>query len=175
MRDLLSKEKELRKKGFADKQIEETVAFLRQKGVETVWDVQAAYDSGLFGLTDRCSFGSHGLCCRNCNLGPCRLDGEDIPFHMKLAVPKTNRSTCGKTADHVVEKAAAIYMGVIALGITTHIGVTPKLGGSPYVINMLTKEMENITGSRLIIEIDPKESAKAMINHIQKKRDELGI
>ena len=81
MRDSLKKEKELRKKGFADKQIEETVAFLRQKGVETVWDVQAAYDSGLFGLTERCSFGSHGLCCRNCNLGPCRLDGEDIPFH----------------------------------------------------------------------------------------------
>ncbi len=102
MRNSLSKEKELRKKGFADKQIEETVGFLRQKGVETVWDVQAAYDSGLFGLTERCSFGSHGLCCRNCNLGPCRLDGEDIPFHMKLAVPKTSRSTCGKTADQMV-------------------------------------------------------------------------
>jgi carbon-monoxide dehydrogenase catalytic subunit len=40
---------------------------------------------------------------------------------------------------------------------------------------MLTKELENITGSTLIIEIDPKESAKAMINHIQKKRKELGI
>jgi carbon-monoxide dehydrogenase catalytic subunit len=66
-------------------------------------------------------------------------------------------------------------MGVISLGITTHIGVTPKLGGSPYVINMLTKQMENITGSSLIIEIDPKESAKAMISHIQKKRKELGI
>jgi len=78
-------------------------------------------------------------------------------------------------AEHVVEKAAAIYMGVISLGITTHIGVTPKLGGSPYVINLLTKELENITGSTLIIEIDPKESAKAMINHIQKKRKELGI
>ncbi len=78
-------------------------------------------------------------------------------------------------AEHVVEKASAIYMGVIALGITTHVGVTPKLGGSPYVINMLTKEMENITGSRLIIEIEPKDSAKAMINHIQKKRNELGI
>lgn len=66
-------------------------------------------------------------------------------------------------------------MGIISLGITTHIGVTPKLGGSPYVINMLTKELENITGSTLIIEIDPMESAKAMINHIRKKRKELGI
>ncbi len=69
MRNSLSKEKELHKKGFADKQIEETVGFLHQKGVETVWDVQAAYDSGLFGLTERCSFGSHGLCCRTVTWG----------------------------------------------------------------------------------------------------------
>ena len=66
-------------------------------------------------------------------------------------------------------------MGVIPLGRTIHIGVILKLVGSPYVINMLTKELENITGSTLIIEIDPKESAKAMINYIQKKRKELGI
>ena len=87
MQKWLKKEKELRGKGIADKQIEETVAFLRQKGIDTVWDVQAAYDSSLFGLKDRCSFGSHGLCCRNCNLGPCRLGGEEISFHTKLAAP----------------------------------------------------------------------------------------
>jgi hypothetical protein len=34
MRNSLSKEKELRKKGFADKQIEETIGFLRQKGLK---------------------------------------------------------------------------------------------------------------------------------------------
>ena len=50
MQKWLEKEKELRGKGIADKQIEETVAFLRQKGIDTVWDVQAAYDSSLFGL-----------------------------------------------------------------------------------------------------------------------------
>lgn len=141
MRNSLSKEKELRKKGFADKQIEETVDFLRQKGVETVWDVQAAYDSGLFGLTEKCSFGSHGLCCRNCNLGPCRLDGEDIPFHMKLAVPKTSRSTCGKTADQMV---SGMFLQTVLRGTSSHVGHTIHV-------------------------------AKAMINHIQKKRNELGI
>jgi predicted GNAT family acetyltransferase len=38
MQKWLEKEKELRGKGIADKQIEETVAFLRQKGIDTVWD-----------------------------------------------------------------------------------------------------------------------------------------
>ena len=119
MKKWLEKEKELRKKGFADNQIKETVAFLRQKGIDTVWDVQAAYDSGLFGLKDRCSFGSHGLCCRNCNLGPCRLDGEELPLHLKFSVPDVRRSSCGKTADSMV---AGMFLQTVLRGTSAHIG-----------------------------------------------------
>jgi carbon-monoxide dehydrogenase catalytic subunit len=119
MQKWLEKEKELRGKGIADKQIEETVAFLRQKGIDTVWDVQAAYDSSLFGLKDRCSFGSHGLCCRNCNLGPCRLGGEDFPLHSKLAAPNLKRSSCGKTADNMV---AGMFLQTVLRGTSAHIG-----------------------------------------------------
>lgn len=119
MQKWLKKERELRKKGFADKQIEETVAFLREKGVETVWGVQAAYDSTLFGLGDRCSFGSHGLCCRNCNLGPCRLGNEELPLHLKFSVPKVNRSSCGKTADSMV---AGMFLQTVLRGTSSHIG-----------------------------------------------------
>ncbi|GJQ59572.1 MAG: anaerobic carbon-monoxide dehydrogenase catalytic subunit [Candidatus Scalindua sp. AMX11] len=119
MQKWLEKEKELRRKGVADKQIEETVAFLRTEGVETVWDVQAAYDSTLFGLGDRCSFGSHGLCCRNCNLGPCRLGSEELPLHLKFSVPKVNRSSCGKTADSMV---AGMFLQTVLRGTSSHIG-----------------------------------------------------
>lgn len=119
MQKWLEKEKELRKKGFVDKQIEETVGYLRKKGVDTVWDVQAAYDSTLFGLGDRCSFGSHGLCCRNCNLGPCRLGSEELPFHMKLSIPRVNRSSCGKTADSMV---AGMFLQTVLRGTSSHIG-----------------------------------------------------
>lgn len=116
---MLEKEKELRKKGFADRQIEETVGFLRQNGIETVWDIQAAYDSSLFGLKDRCGFGSHGLCCRNCDLGPCRLDGEALPLHLKPAAPKVKRSSCGKTADSMV---ASMFLQTVLRGTSAHIG-----------------------------------------------------
>ncbi len=119
MQKWLEKEKALRKKGVADKQIEETVAFLRKRGIETVWDVQAAYGSTLFGLGDRCSFGSHGLCCRNCNLGPCRLGCEELPLHMKFSVPKVNRSSCGKTADSMV---AGMFLQTVLRGTSSHIG-----------------------------------------------------
>ncbi|MCP5004655.1 MAG: anaerobic carbon-monoxide dehydrogenase catalytic subunit [Planctomycetes bacterium] len=119
MRKWLEKEKKLRKKGIADKQIEETVAFLRKEGVETVWDVQDVYDSTLLGLGDRCSFGSHGLCCRNCNLGPCRLGSEELPGHLKFSVPKVNRSSCGKTADSMV---AGMFLQTVLRGTSSHIG-----------------------------------------------------
>jgi carbon-monoxide dehydrogenase catalytic subunit len=103
----------------------------------------------------------------------CAVLASAIADYLNTSIDKL--PLVASAAEHVVEKAAAIYMGVMALGITTHIGVTPKLGGSPYVIDMLTNKLESITGSTLIIEIDPVESAKKMIHHIQKKRRALGI
>jgi carbon-monoxide dehydrogenase catalytic subunit len=119
MKKMLEKEKELRKRGFADKQVEEMVKYLHSKGIETVWDVQAAYDKDFFGLKDRCSFGSYGLCCRNCDMGPCRLDSEDFPFHIKMAAPKARRGTCGKTADSMV---ASMFLQTVLRGTSAHIG-----------------------------------------------------
>lgn len=45
MKEMLDREKKLRKKGFADKQVEEMVGHLRAKGIDTVWGVQNTYDS----------------------------------------------------------------------------------------------------------------------------------
>lgn len=75
-------------------------------------------------------------------------------------------------AEQVVEKAAAIYMGVIGLGITTHIGVTPKIIGSPKVVKMLTEELNDITGSHLMIEVDPSAAASKMIGHMAYREKE---
>ncbi len=119
MKAWLEEEKSLRQNGFADRQIQQTVEFMRQQGMETLWDVQNTYDSGLFGLTDRCSFGSNGLCCRNCNLGPCRLDSDQLPMHMKVAVPDTQRSSCGKTADTMV---AGMFLQTVMRGVSSHVG-----------------------------------------------------
>lgn len=119
MRKMLEKEKGLRRKGFADKQVEEMVKHLHSKGIETVWDVQASYDKDFLGLKDRCSFGSYGLCCRNCDMGPCRLDNEDFPFHIKMAAPKARRGTCGKTADSMV---ASMFLQTVLRGTSAHIG-----------------------------------------------------
>ena len=54
-------------------------------GIETVW---GRYDE----QDPHCGFGVLGLCCKNCNLGPCRID----PFGEGASV-----GTCGANADTI--------------------------------------------------------------------------
>ncbi len=114
---MLDVEKRQRAKGLHDPQMAEMVEHMRSIGVQNVFDVQAAYDSDFLGLKDRCAFGARGLCCRNCNLGPCRLASEDMPHHMQAVSPVLNRSTCGKTADSMV---ASMQLSTALRGAAGH-------------------------------------------------------
>ena len=56
----------------------------------------------------QCGFGLLGICCRNCNMGPCRID----PFGHG-----PTRGTCGATADTIV---ARNILRMIAAGAAAH-------------------------------------------------------
>jgi len=119
MQEGLHQEKELREKGVADPQIHQMREHLYNKNITTIWDIQDAYDADYFGLKDRCPFGSYGLCCRNCDMGPCRLLSEEMPEHVKAVSPGLNRSGCGKTKDSMV---ASMYLQTVIRGVSSHIG-----------------------------------------------------
>ncbi|MDD4262794.1 MAG: carbon monoxide dehydrogenase, partial [Syntrophaceticus schinkii] len=53
-----------------------------QEGIETAWD---RYEK----QQPQCGFGLLGICCRNCNMGPCRID----PFG-----DEPQEGVCGATA-----------------------------------------------------------------------------
>ena len=72
-----------------------------QQGIETAWD---RYEKQL----PQCSFGRLGICCRNCNMGPCRID----PFG-----EGANKGICGATADIIV---ARNLLRTIAAGAAAH-------------------------------------------------------
>ncbi len=82
-----------------------TVAQLLEKaerdGVETAWHRFMAQQP-------QCGFGLLGVCCRNCNMGPCRID----PFGYG-----PTRGTCGATADTIV---ARNLMRALAAGAAAH-------------------------------------------------------
>lgn len=69
--------------------------------IETAWDRYEA-------LQPQCGFGQLGICCRICNLGPCRID----PFG-----EGAQKGVCGATADSI---AARNLIRMIAAGAAAH-------------------------------------------------------
>jgi len=72
-----------------------------EENIETAWD---RYEKQL----PQCSFGQLGVCCRNCNMGPCRID----PFG-----EGAQKGVCGATADIIV---ARNLLRNIAAGAAAH-------------------------------------------------------
>lgn len=73
-----------------------------KQGLETAWD---RYEK----MQPQCGFGELGVCCRNCNMGPCRIS----PF--EDTGPK--KGVCGATADIIV---ARNLIRMIAGGAAAH-------------------------------------------------------
>ncbi len=69
----------------------------RERGIETVWDRSSA--------NVVCKFGSDGVCCKICNMGPCRISA------------KTPKGTCGADADTI---AARNLSRAVAAGTSAH-------------------------------------------------------
>jgi carbon-monoxide dehydrogenase catalytic subunit len=80
---------------------QEMLSVCAKAGLETAWD---RYDR----QQPQCGFGELGLCCRNCNMGPCRID----PFG-----EGPTKGVCGATADIIV---ARNLLRSIAAGAAAH-------------------------------------------------------
>jgi len=89
------------KESSIDPASQEMLSVARQAGIETAWD-------RLEKQQPQCGFGELGLCCRNCNMGPCRID----PFG-----EEATRGVCGATADIIV---ARNLLRSIAAGASAH-------------------------------------------------------
>ncbi len=85
-----------------DPATQEMLARAEELGLETAWD---RYEAQL----PQCGFGELGVCCRNCNMGPCRIS----PFEDEG--PKAG--VCGATADIIV---ARNLIRMIAAGAAAH-------------------------------------------------------
>ena len=80
---------------------QEMLDVCQRSGLETAWD---RYEK----QQPQCGFGELGLCCRNCNMGPCRID----PFG-----EGASKGVCGAGADIIV---ARNLLRMIAAGAAAH-------------------------------------------------------
>jgi len=88
-------------KGSSDPAAEYVLKNAREANIETGWDRFEA-------MQDVCAFGDLGLCCRNCMLGPCRID----PFG-----EGPGKGICGISPDGMV---ARNLCRMVATGASAH-------------------------------------------------------
>lgn len=72
-----------------------------EQDIMTAWD---RYDA----MQPQCGFGQLGICCRNCSMGPCRID----PF-----AEEEQTGICGASADTII---ARNFIRMIAAGAAAH-------------------------------------------------------
>jgi carbon-monoxide dehydrogenase catalytic subunit len=81
----------------------------------------------------------------------------------------------GAAPEWMSEKAISIALYVAASGIFTVLGESFPVMGSPKMRSYLTEGMEDDFGGKLAFQRDPVEAAGLMIDHINAKRDALGL
>ncbi len=81
----------------------------------------------------------------------------------------------GSAPEWMSEKAISIGHYFVSSGVYTVFGGTIPTSGAPVFHDYLSKEMEDIYGGKWDVEADPIKHAWLMIDHIDKKRKELGI
>ncbi len=91
--------------------------------------------------------------------------GEDI----------SDLPVAGAAPEWMSEKAVSIGMYFVASGVFTVIAEPLPVLGAPNLTRYLTDEIENDVGGKWAFERDPIKAARLMIEHIESKRDALGI
>jgi carbon-monoxide dehydrogenase catalytic subunit len=81
----------------------------------------------------------------------------------------------GVCLEWMSEKAIAIGQYFVASGVYTVFGMNSPVTGAPDMLRLLTKEMEELVGARWDFEQNLKKIGKMVMDHIEKKRDALGI
>ena len=85
-------------KRSADKAAQQMINHMADMGIENAWDRLASQ-------LPQCGFGKQGLCCRICNMGPCRIS------------KKSPLGVCGADADTIV---ARNFLRAVAAGASAH-------------------------------------------------------
>jgi carbon-monoxide dehydrogenase catalytic subunit len=91
--------------------------------------------------------------------------GEDI----------SDLPVAGAAPEWMSEKAVSIGMYFVASGVFTIIAEPLPVLGAPNLTHYLTDEIENELGGKWVFERDPIKAAQRMIEHIESKREALGI
>lgn len=81
----------------------------------------------------------------------------------------------GAAPEWMSEKAVSIAFYFVASGVFTVLGKPFPITGSDKLFQFLTEDIEGLVGGKFAFHEDPKRAAEAMIDHIEAKREKLGL
>ena len=90
-------------------------------------------------------------------------------------IETTQLPAVGCAPEWMSEKAVSIANYVVATGIETYLGIDPLVSGSEQMMHLITEGTREMVGAGYIINTDPDELVKAIIDGIEAKRAALGI
>jgi carbon-monoxide dehydrogenase catalytic subunit len=111
-----------------------------------------------------------GSCVDNSRIGD--LVGA-LAAYLKVSIKDLPVAASAPELQH--EKAVSIGVWAVALGLMTHISLPPPVLGSPLVSQVLTADIEGITGGKFYVEGDAHKAAQGILAHIMQKRKGLGL
>ncbi|TFF94359.1 MAG: anaerobic carbon-monoxide dehydrogenase catalytic subunit [Promethearchaeota archaeon] len=77
--------------------------------------------------------------------------------------------------EYMEQKATIDAIFALAFGLYTYVNPVPTITGGPDLVKLLTADCKDITGGILHVETDTVEAVDAMMEHIEKNRNKLGI
>ncbi|UXM84512.1 anaerobic carbon-monoxide dehydrogenase catalytic subunit [Methanococcus aeolicus] len=92
-----------------------------------------------------------------------------------LGVDISDLPVAGSAPEWMSEKAVAIGTYFVASGVYTVLGTIPQILGSAEVAKIILQDAEKLVGGKFAVESDPVKASKLIIEHINRKRDKLGI
>ncbi len=92
-----------------------------------------------------------------------------------LEVDPTELPVAVTAPEYMEQKATIAAIAAIAYGLYTHVSPTPPVSGSENVVKLLTEDVEDLTGGKMVLGDDPEEIAEGIESHIDIKREGLGI
>ena len=90
-------------------------------------------------------------------------------------VPISDLPVAAAAPEYMEQKATIDAIFALALGLYTYVNPVPTMTGGPDLMQLLTEDLKVITGGQLHTETDTNEAVKNILNHIEEKRNKLGI
>jgi carbon-monoxide dehydrogenase catalytic subunit len=90
-------------------------------------------------------------------------------------VPVPDLPLVAAAPEYMEQKATIDAIFALAYGLYTYVNPVPNVTGAPNLVRLLTQELSDVTGGLLDVEMDAEKAADNLLNHIQSRRDKLGI